>query len=80
MLKKHIKIILEGRLIKESDHMFDNVITVGDDFLLETDIETINCIVEDKIIECINKDNDKILEITYILKKKKSFVNNRALQ
>jgi hypothetical protein len=80
MLYKHTKIILEGEPIIELDFKFDQVIAEGDDIHLRLDNEDIAGVVINKVVECFNREGDKFLEITYIVRRKDRIFESSGIE
>ncbi len=68
MLIKHTKIILEGKSDDELDYPMDKSYAIGDRIDIVTDDSHEDCEVMDKVIECSNEGNDKIINVIYRLK------------
>lgn len=72
MIKKNTKIVFEGEKNAKLEALEGGIpLSKGETITIHKGTKVINYEVKDKIIECFLEDKDQIVNITYILKRKK---------
>lgn len=70
MIKKNTKIIIEGEENKSIEALQGGIpLSKGEIIQIHEDSGTVNYKVKSKSIECFLRDDEQIVNITYILKK-----------
>jgi len=70
MIKKNTKIIFKGNIDKEEKMIGGIPLSKGEIIKVHKNSKQEEWIVEDKIIDCFLDEEDQIVNITYIVKKK----------
>ncbi|MFA6553571.1 MAG: hypothetical protein WCT27_04025 [Patescibacteria group bacterium] len=71
MIKKNTKVIFEDGNNKTTDEMIGGIpLSKGEMITVHKDGKAVHYEVADKVVDCYYEDQDQIVDITYIIKKK----------
>lgn len=71
MIKKNTKVIFEDGDNKTTDEMIGGIpLSKGEMITVHKDGKAFQYEVADKVVDCYYEDQDQIVDITYIIKKK----------